>query len=143
MGSIGDLNPENLSCFPDIPVVDGVVISRWDSNPTDDIIEQGAIQLGANDNNIPGDRVIYYSDDNNNGIYDVGEFIAHSAIVYTVDKDGYTTTVIGKMGPDGISINHPCAPDYYESGYNPCTKKEVPFSRAYFRLPYYREQQKD
>ncbi|MBR4199401.1 MAG: hypothetical protein IKQ94_11590 [Bacteroidales bacterium] len=143
LGSIGDLNPENLSCFPDIPVVDGVVISRWDSNPTDDIIEQGAIQLGANDNNIPGDRVIYYSDDNNNGIYDVGEFIAHSAIVYTVDKDGYTTTVIGKMGPDGISINHPCAPDYYESGYNPCTKKEVPFSRAYFRLPYYREQQKD
>ena len=124
----------------DIPLVglNGVYYGtapKWDNSPADDIIEQGAVQLGANENNIPGDKVIYYYDKNGNGVYDAGEFIAHSAVVQTVDEEGYTTTVIGKMGEDGISVNHPCAPGYYEGETNRKTGEFTPYSRAYFRVP--------
>ena len=133
--SKGDKNPGNRSCYPDIPTQNGVPLSKWDNNPADDIIEQGAIQLDVNDNNIPGDRVIYYSDANKDGIYNDGEYISHSAIVKDVDKNGYTTLVISKMGENGISENHPCAPGFYETDTDPCSGKIVTLSRAYFRLP--------
>ena len=130
--SKGDSNPQSIMPC-DIKEVDEE-LPKWDNNPADDIIEQGAVQLGADENNLEGDRVIYYSDENGNGRYDDGEYIAHSAIVLTVDAEGYTTTVIAKMGAGGISVNHPCAPGYYEKDNNPCTGNEVTLSRAYFGL---------
>ena len=133
--SKGDRNPGNKSCYLDIPIYNGVPLTKWDNNPADDIIEQGAIQLDINDNNIPGDRVIYYSDANRDGIYNDGEYISHSAIVKAVDENGYTTLVISKMGENGISENHPCAPGFYETDTEPCSGKIVTLSRAYFRLP--------
>lgn len=138
--SKGDSNPGNKApCYQDLLAPQ----SKWDNNPADDIIEQGAVQLGANDNNIPGDRLIYYSDENGNGMYDDGEYISHSAIVYTVDEEGYTTSVIAKMGEKGISVNHPRAEGYYETDTNPCTKEKVNLSRAYFRLPQVNESQNE
>jgi hypothetical protein len=86
----------------------------------------GYTQLDSNEPNQKGDRVIYYTD--SNGKYDSGENIEHSAIVQTVDKNGNTTTVIGKMGQAGISENHPTAPNYYATDAN-----SNPTSRAYFR----------
>lgn len=89
--------------------------------------------MGKDEDNIPGDIVIYYTDANANGQYHEGEFISHSAVVKTVDDEGYTQTVIGKLGQDGISENHPDAPGYYQSAYNPTTQKTEEQSRAYFR----------
>ena len=84
-------------------------------------------QLDANQPNEVDDRVIYYIDKNSDGKYQVGEYIVHSAIVFQVDKEGYTTEVISKMGQDGISINHPRAPFIYDQYNGQQT------SRAYFR----------
>jgi RHS repeat-associated protein len=106
----------------------------WDQDPSDDIAEQRARQLNSNENNFAGDRVIYYVDKNGNGQYDTGEMIVHSAVVVKVDKDGYTTEVLGKMGEGGVSINHPLAPGYYGTAED-SDKKTATTSRAYFRLP--------
>ncbi len=119
--SEGDRNPAE----GDVPIM----LPKWDNNPADDIIEQKARQMDTNENNIPGDIVIYYTDQNNNGQYDNKEEIHHSAIVKTVDNEGNTTTVISKMGQDGISENHPCAPEFYDTDSNGNIN-----SRAYFRL---------
>jgi hypothetical protein len=101
-------------------------VTKWDNNPDNNM--GGYTQLGTNDPNQQGDRVIYYSDTNGNGKYDPGENIEHSAVVQTVDKNGNTTTVIGKMGQAGMSENHPTAPGYYGTDTN-----GNPTSRAYFR----------
>ncbi|HOY38818.1 MAG TPA: RHS repeat-associated core domain-containing protein [Bacteroidales bacterium] len=103
-------------------------VTKWDNNPDNNM--SSYTQLGANDPNQKGDRVIYYTDANGNGRYDMGENIEHSAIVQTVDKNGNTATVIGKMGQAGISENHPTAPGYYV-----IDAKGNPTSRAYFRSP--------
>ena len=117
-------------------VKSGVI--KWDNNPDDNM--QGFTQLSSDDPNQSGDRVIYYVDANNNGRYEQGEFIAHSAVVYQVDSQGYTKLVISKMGQSGISINHPCAPGFYEDVtidvimHNGSKEiKRVNTSRAYFR----------
>jgi hypothetical protein len=52
-----------------------------------------------------------------------------------VDKNGYTTLVISKMGDGGISENHPRAPKFYKKDTDPCSGKTGRLSRAYFRLP--------
>lgn len=101
-------------------------VPKWDNNPDNNISDY--TQLNSNDPNKKGDRVIYYTDANGNGKYDKGENIEHSAIVNTVDKNGYTTNVIGKMGQGGISINHPRAPGYYSTDGNGNAT-----NRAYFR----------
>jgi len=101
-------------------------LPRWDENPDNNM--GGYTQLGNNDPNKPGDRVIYFTDANSNGSYDKGENISHSAIVKTVDKNGNTTTVVGKRGQLGISENHPRAPGYYNTDINKNTT-----SRAYYR----------
>jgi hypothetical protein len=124
--SQGDPNPATS----DIPKINGSYLPRWDENPADDIKEQKARQLGKNENNLPGDIVIYYTDYNGNGQYDDDEPISHSAVVKEVDEEGFTIVVIGKMGQGPISINHPDAPDYYKIDEN---GKET--SRAYFRRP--------
>ena len=129
--SQGDPTPQKGD-LPEKPIF-GETLTRWDNNPADDIKEQNAIQLGKDENNIPGDIVIYYTDANANGQYDDGEFISHSAVVKTVDDEGYTQTVVGKLGQDGISENHPDAPGYYQETYNPETNKNEEQSRAYFR----------
>ena len=55
----GDKNPGIL----DIPTaLDGTSLFRWDNSPADDIKEQKAIQLEENEDNIIGDKVIYYTD---------------------------------------------------------------------------------
>ena len=64
---------------------------------------------------------------NNDSQYNYGEEIIHSAIVYSVDLKGNTTSVISKMGQEGISINHPRAPGFYDN------YKGYSTSRAYFR----------
>jgi len=124
---------DNSQGDPIDPANAGIVamgVPRWDNDPSNNIIEQGAQQLSSDEANQVGDRVIYYIDANGNGQYDEGETIEHSAIVNSVDQEGYTTTVIGKMGQNGISVNHPNAPDYYTTDeYGNLTK------RAYFRLP--------
>jgi hypothetical protein len=113
---------------PEYPLMLKIGIPKWDNSPANNIKEQRVQQLGTDEPNEVGDKVIYYIDSNGNGLYDDGEKIEHSAIVNSVDKDGYTTTVIGKMGEDGISINHPNAPDYYD---HDSDKNST--SRAYFR----------
>ena len=135
-GSWGDKNPAS----GDIPYDQYGITSlpRWDQNPADDIrdvINRGGRQLGSDEDNIIGDRVIYFTDHNENGMYDDGEFISHSAIVTAVDDKGYTIEVTGKMGQDGISINHPDAPGYYKASPDTNTGKIEKQSRAYFRMP--------
>ncbi len=116
--SEGDLNnTSSIKNDPNLP--------KWDNDPSDDLND--FTQLGNDENNIKGDRVIYFIDANSNGKYDSSEEIIHSAVVESVDKDGYTTTVIGKRGELGISINHPNAPGYYKTSDGKST------SRAYFR----------
>ena len=105
------------------PVSIGAV--KWDNNPDNNMDDYS--QLDFNEKNIVGDRVIYYIDSNNDGQYNYGEEIAHSAIVFTVDLKGNTTSVVAKMGEGPISINHPTAPDYYSN------QNGVPTHRAYFR----------
>jgi RHS repeat-associated protein len=100
-------------------------VAGWDDNPDDDM--GGHKQISQKKANMKGDRIIYYIDANNNKKWNKGEFIAHSAIVNSVDKEGYTTTVVGKMGFRGISVNHPNAPNYYGTFQGNTT------SRAYFR----------
>jgi RHS repeat-associated protein len=90
-GSWGDKNPAS----GDIPYDQYGITSlpRWDQNPADDIrdvINRGGRQLGSDEDNIIGDRVIYFTDHNENGMYDDGEFISHSAIVTAVDDKCYT-----------------------------------------------------
>jgi len=113
----------------DIPVVGYIPLKKWDNNPADDIKEQRARQLDADENNIIGDIVEYYVDKNNNGVYDEGEEIIHSAVVTKVDRNGYTIEVTGKMGEGPIAVNHPDAPGYYKEDQNGNTTK-----RAYFRI---------
>ena len=100
-------------------------VTKWDDNPDNNM--GGYKQLKNSEPNKPGDRVIYYVDDNKNGQYDKGEPIGHSAIVHKVDKEGNTTLVRSKMGENGISINHPGAPGFYDTFKFKSTK------RAYFR----------
>lgn len=135
-GSWGDKNPAT----GDIPYDQYGITSlpRWDQNPADDIrdvLSRGGRQLGSDENNIVGDRVIYFTDQNENGIYDDGEFVSHSAIVTAVDNEGYTIEVTGKRGSSGISTNHPDAPGYYKTANDPNTGKKEKQSRAYFRMP--------
>jgi hypothetical protein len=101
-------------------------VTKWDNNPDNNM--GGYTQLDFSTPNQIGDRVIYYTDANGNGKYDAGENIEHSAVVQTVDKNGNTTTVIGKMGQAGISENHPTAPNYYSTD-----QQGNSTSRAYFR----------
>lgn len=101
-------------------------VTKRDNNPDGNM--SGYKQIDKDEPNKHGDRIIYYSDQNNNGKYDKGENIDHSAIVKTVDNKGNTTTVIGKMGQNGISENHPTAPGYYSKD-----GQGNPTSRAYFR----------
>ena len=115
----GDLLCTKTDCLP-----------KWDNNPADDIKQQNARQLGKDEDNVPGDIVIYYTDENGNGQYDDGELITHSATVKIVDDEGYTTVVIGKRGERRIAENHPDAPRYYKKDEN---RKAT--SRAYFRRP--------
>ena len=98
---------------------------RWDEHPENNM--GGYTQLDSNEPNVPDDRVIYYVDVNEDGVFQYGEHISHSAIVYSVDNNGYTTAVISKRGELGISINHPRAPGFYN------TDNGRPTSRAYFR----------
>lgn len=108
-------------------------ITKWDNFPDDDIIEQNYSQLGNDDPNIAGDKVVYYIDKNRNGQLGGDESPLHSAIVKTVDADGNTKAVVGKMGQLGVVENHPRAPGYYD------TNEGQQTSRAYFRP----EQEKD
>jgi len=128
--SQGDSNPGK----GDIPSKNGTTLPFWDNNPADDIKEQNAIQLGMDENNIPGDLLIFYTDADGNGQYDEGEFISHSAVVKTVDNDGNTTTVVSKMGAGEISENHPRAPKFYQKVRDYFTGKNENQSRAYFRV---------
>ena len=105
------------------PISIGAV--KWDNNPDNNMDEYS--QLDFNAKNIVDDRVIYYIDSNNDSQYNYGEEIIHSAIVYSVDLKGNTTSVISKMGQEGISINHPRAPGFYDN------YKGYSTSRAYFR----------
>ena len=110
------------------------ILPRWNEDPTQDIIEQNARQMLPTENNQVGDRVIYYYDKNQNGMYDVYEYIVHSAIVEEVDPLGYTTLVKAKCGDGPISINHPDAPNYYNT-YKDLEGVSHKTSRAYFRNP--------
>jgi RHS repeat-associated protein len=104
-------------------------IPKWDDHPGRDVSEKGLKQLGANENNKKGDRVIYFIDINKDGKYEPGEVIEHSSIVTKVDKNGNTTEVAGKMGQGAISDNHPDAPGYYKDDGNGNKT-----TRAYFRI---------
>jgi RHS repeat-associated protein len=106
-------------------------ITKWDNNPSDDFDEKGYSQIDFNENNVPGDRVIYYVDSNGDGQYNSGEQVEHSAIVTGVNDNGYTTEVRGKMGQSGMSTNHPNAPGYYSTART--SGGNVKTSRAYFR----------
>lgn len=100
----------------------------WVNDPSYRILYSENIrQLTDDDYNFSGDKVVYYIDNNDNGIYDEEDEIVHSAIVHDVDSDGYTISVIGKMGQGYMSINHPATPGYYDSFKKQKTK------RAYFR----------
>lgn len=99
--------------------------TKWDNSPDNNM--SGFKQLDKNEPNVKEDRVLYYVDIDKNGKYDKGEPIAHSAVVFEVDNNGYSKTVISKMGADGISINHPDAPSFYKTFNGEAT------SRAYFR----------
>ena len=129
--SQGDPTP----AIGDIYMIKGIGLKRWDNNPADDIIEQNARQLDHDENNEVGDIVIYYTDKNKNGQYDDGEYISHSAVVTTVDEEGYTIEVTGKMGQGPISTNHPDAPKYYKRSREKIFSFPKKQSRAYFRLP--------
>ena len=135
-GSRGDKKPGSGDIPYDFYGISS--LPRWDNNPADDIrdvLNLGGRQLKPDEDNIVGDRVVYYTDQNKNGMYDDGEFISHSAIVTAVDNEGYTTEVTGKRGDKGISTNHPDAPGYYHKEYNPITEEFEVQSRAYFRMP--------
>jgi RHS repeat-associated protein len=109
-----------------------VGVSKWDNDPQSKL--NGWKQLSPDEPNKPGDRVIYYIDKKNKGEYVKGDPIEHSAIVRTVDSEGNTTEVEGKMGQWGLSENHPNAPGYYDKvkdESDPDNGKTT--SRAYFR----------
>ncbi|MEZ5425022.1 MAG: RHS repeat-associated core domain-containing protein [Pyrinomonadaceae bacterium] len=100
---------------------------RWDNNPEEDLKNYN--QLNPNEPNKKGDVLIYYFDKNNNGQFDPGEPILHSAKVKKVDKQGNTVRVKGKEGRDfGISRHHP-----QDSIRAYQTYQDKPTSRAYFR----------
>ncbi len=108
--------------------------TKWDNDPSNNMGDYD--QLDSNEPNKTDDRVIYYYDANNDGRYNPGEPIDHSAVVLNVDSQGYTTIVIGKMGQQEISTNHPNAPNYYQDHYE--FRYGMPYkvgktSRAYFR----------
>jgi len=104
-------------------------IPKWDDHPEKDVKAEGVKQLGKDEKNVVGDKVIYFVDTNHDGKWEDGENIIHSANVVKVDKDGNTTVVEGKMGQNGISDNHPNAPGYYEDDGNSNST-----TRAYFRV---------
>ena len=70
---------------------------------------------------------VYCANDPVNRI-DQGDSIVHSAVVYSVDSNGYTKLVISKRGNEAISINHPRAPGFYQYSNN-----GLETARAYFR----------
>lgn len=100
-----DDKPERRNCAE---------LPKWDNNPEDDIEAQNAVQLNKDVRNIVGDKVIYFVDKDGDGTWDPSEKIDHSALVKEIDNQGNTVTVEAKMGQDGMSINHPGAPGYYE-----------------------------
>ena len=118
--SLGDpTDPRNA-----IPVRLGA--TKWDNNPDDDLGE--FIQLKPEENNELLDRMIKYVDVNGDGIFQIGEEAVHSALVQAVDKEGYTTSVVSKLGDREISENHPNAPDFYNTN-----NKGASTKNAYFR----------
>ena len=102
-------------------------LRKWDENPDNNMGDY--YQLDFTTDNMPNDRVLYYVDSNDDNRYNPGEEIVHSAIVFQVDKNGFTELVISKMGSDAISINHPLAPRFY----NISESSHKITSRAYFR----------
>ena len=116
------------------------VLPRWNNDPTNDILEQGARQMLNTENNQVGDRVIYYYDENGSEKYEPGEPIVHSAIVEEVDVNGYTTLVKAKCGEGPITVNHPDAPNYYSTYKDPAGESHKT-RRAYFRIPATNNQQ--
>ena len=116
------------------------VLPRWNNDPTNDILEQGARQMLNTENNQVGDRVIYYYDENESKKYEPGEPIVHSAIVEEVDVNGYTTLVKAKCGEGPITVNHPDAPNYYSTYKDPAGESHKT-RRAYFRIPATNNQQ--
>ena len=116
------------------------VLPRWNNDPTNDILEQGARQMLNTENNQVGDRVIYYYDENGSEKYEPGEPIVHSAIVEEVDVNGYTTLVKAKCGEGPITVNHPDAPNYYSIYKDPAGESHKT-RRAYFRIPATNNQQ--
>ena len=102
---------------------------RWDKNPDNNMADFD--QLDPNTPNQIGDRVLYYVDENQDGEYNQGEPTVHSAVVWEVNEQGYTTLVISKMGQWGISINHPQASGFYDRETNSLFSRKT--SRAYFR----------
>jgi hypothetical protein len=123
MGDISDPNNTLL-------VEKGILF--WDNSIVDDL-KKDFVQLSPDAPNEVGDVVVYFRDLNNNGkLKGKKEMatISHSARVYDVDSEGYTTSVIAKCGQDGISINHPRAPGYY---FFKTEHGEIPPDVAYFR----------
>jgi RHS repeat-associated protein len=109
-----------------------VGVTKWDNDAASKL--RGWKQLSPDEPNKPGDRVIYYIDNKHKGEYRKGDSIEHSAIVRTVDSEGNTTTVEGKMGQMGLSENHPNAPGYYDEVKDPSDPDNgKKTSRAYFR----------
>ena len=89
------------------------VLPKWDNSPSDDLQEQSYSQLDSDAPNLPGDKVIYGNDANNNGKLDPKE-ITHSATVVKVDSEGNTTRVTGKWGQGPVVTHHPAvAPSSY------------------------------
>ncbi len=93
-GGLGDpTDPRNNRSYP-----------RWDQNPSDDL--DGWTKLDPNDDNVIGDRVIYWKDDNGDQVRQDNE-ITHSGTVTGVDRKGYTTEVTSKWGQRPIYRHHP------------------------------------
>jgi RHS repeat-associated protein len=101
-------------------------VTKWDQSPADDL--EGQRQMGSDEPNKKGDKVLYYVDANSDGLYTDGERIEHSAKVTKVDKEGNTILVKSKLGQAGEYENHPGAPTYYEK-----TRDQQEIRRAYFR----------
>jgi hypothetical protein len=108
--------------------------TRWDNNPDDDLLESyQALDIDA-DSQI-GDRVIYFDDTNQDGLWTEGEKILHSAVVNNVDEEGNVLTIAQKMGEGPLAE---AAPNY--SGYEVVIDssefgqyREITTTRAYFR----------
>ena len=102
-------------------------------------------QLDPNENNRKFDRVVYYVDKDEDGKYDpIKDDLVHSAVVWEVDDEGNTTSVVAKCGSDGVYYDHPTSPSYgadspkgsyLEKKYKDEEGKEhkIKTKRAYFR----------